>query len=199
MEQNYMTMGSFAMGKKPEGDSAGKVAALSPKEKVVMSIYGGLAPNESGHNLKLRSRAVNTVSPATPEYLRWSESPITFDWMDHSDSIPKPRRFPLIVDLLVGMTRLTKTLMDRGSGLNLMYLNTFEGLELTRISSRAAHIHSTEWSRVSSLSHLSMSLCNGGDEHRPFQSQPAKDRNRAPYSRNDVFIGTGFEPPKWTP
>jgi hypothetical protein len=28
-------------------------------------------------------------------------------------------------------TRLTKALMDGGSGLNLMYLDTFEGLRLT--------------------------------------------------------------------
>jgi hypothetical protein len=30
------------------------------------------------------------------------------------------------------MTRLTKALMDRGSGLNLMYLDTFEGLGMTQ-------------------------------------------------------------------
>jgi hypothetical protein len=30
------------------------------------------------------------------------------------------------------MTRLTKALIDEGSGLNLMYLNTFEGLGLTQ-------------------------------------------------------------------
>jgi hypothetical protein len=40
------------------------------------------------------------------------------------------RRFPLIVDSMVGMTRLTKALMDGGSDLNLMYLDTFEELEL---------------------------------------------------------------------
>jgi hypothetical protein len=67
-----------------------------------------------------------------PEYLRWSESPITLDQTDHSDSIPKPGRFPLIINPLVGTTRLTKALMDGGSGLNLMYLDTFEGLGLTR-------------------------------------------------------------------
>jgi hypothetical protein len=50
--------------------------------------------------------------------------------MYHPDCVPKPRRFPLIVDLLVGTTQLTKALMDGGSGLNLMYLNTFEGLRL---------------------------------------------------------------------
>jgi hypothetical protein len=52
--------------------------------------------------------------------------------MDHPNGIPKSGRFPLIVDQLVGMTQLTKALMDGGSGLNLMYLDTFEGLGLTR-------------------------------------------------------------------
>jgi hypothetical protein len=52
--------------------------------------------------------------------------------MDHPDSIFKPWRFPLIVDPLVRATRLTKALMDGGSGLNLMYLDTFEGLGLIR-------------------------------------------------------------------
>jgi hypothetical protein len=52
--------------------------------------------------------------------------------MDHSDSIPKPGRFPLIVNPPVGITWLTEALMDGGSNLNLMYLDTFEGLGLTR-------------------------------------------------------------------
>jgi hypothetical protein len=50
--------------------------------------------------------------------------------MDHPDSIPKPRRFLLIVNPLVEKTGLTKALMDGGSGLNLMYLNTFDRLGL---------------------------------------------------------------------
>jgi hypothetical protein len=52
--------------------------------------------------------------------------------MDHLDSIPKSGRSPLIVDPLVEMIRLTKALMDGGNGPNLMYHDTFEGLELTR-------------------------------------------------------------------
>jgi hypothetical protein len=51
--------------------------------------------------------------------------------MDHPDSIPKIGRF-LIVDTLVGTTRLTKALMDGGSGLNLMYIDTFKRLGITR-------------------------------------------------------------------
>jgi hypothetical protein len=52
--------------------------------------------------------------------------------MDHLGSISKPGRFPLIVNPLVRTTRLTKALTDGGSGLNLIYLDTFEGLGLTR-------------------------------------------------------------------
>jgi hypothetical protein len=97
-----------------------------------MSIYGRPVPHESYHKHKLKGQAVNTVSLATPEYLRWSESPITFHRIDHSDCIPKSKTFHIIVDPLVRMTRLTKALMDGGSGLNLMYLNTFEGLGLAQ-------------------------------------------------------------------
>jgi hypothetical protein len=45
--------------------------------------------------------------------------------------MPKPGRFPLIVDPLVGTTSLTKALTDGSGGLNLRYLDMFEGLELT--------------------------------------------------------------------
>jgi hypothetical protein len=51
--------------------------------------------------------------------------------MDHPYSIPKPRKFPLIVDPLGGTTRLTKALMDDGNGLNLMFLDILKGLGLT--------------------------------------------------------------------
>jgi hypothetical protein len=59
-------------------------------------------------------------------------SPVTFDRMDHLDNVPKLTRFSLIVDTLVETTWLTKALRDGGSGLNLMYINTLEGVGRTR-------------------------------------------------------------------
>jgi hypothetical protein len=97
-----------------------------------MLIYGGPVPHKSRRKLKLMSRTVNNVCSATPEYLRWSKSLITFHRRHHLDSIPKPKRLPLIVERLVRMTQLTKALMNAGSGLNLMFLDTFEGLGLTQ-------------------------------------------------------------------
>jgi hypothetical protein len=44
MMKNYMTMKTFARGKNPKGDSTGKAATPFPKEKAVMSIYGGPPP-----------------------------------------------------------------------------------------------------------------------------------------------------------
>jgi hypothetical protein len=92
--KNYITMGSFTKGKKPEVDLAGKTATPFPKEKVVMSIYCRPAPHESRHKLELTSQAVSTVRPAAPEYLHLSESLITFDLTDHPNSNPSVEGFP---------------------------------------------------------------------------------------------------------
>jgi hypothetical protein len=131
MMKNYMKTGTFDRGKNPKGDPTGKVVTPFPEEKAFMSIYGGLVPHESRRRLKLTSRAINAVSPVVLDYLRWSKSLFTFDRTDHLNNILKSGRFPLIVNPLVKMTRLTKALMDLGSDLNLMYLDTFEGPGLT--------------------------------------------------------------------
>jgi hypothetical protein len=46
------------------------------------------------------------VSPATSEYLKWSEVPITFDHSSHPDFVPKPRLYPLIVSPIVKDVKL---------------------------------------------------------------------------------------------
>jgi hypothetical protein len=46
------------------------------------------------------------VSPATPEYLKWFEVPITFEHSDHLDFIPKMGCYPLIVSPIVKDVKL---------------------------------------------------------------------------------------------
>jgi hypothetical protein len=55
---------------------------------------------------------------------------ITFDQDDHLDYVPNLRQYPLVFDPIIGNTRLTKVLMDGDSGLNILYANTLELLEL---------------------------------------------------------------------
>ena len=76
---------------------------------------------ESKSRLKVINREVNMIVPATPSYLKWSQTAITFDQSDHPARIATPGRQALVVDPVVEGTRLTKVLMDGGSGLNILY------------------------------------------------------------------------------
>jgi hypothetical protein len=84
-----------------------------------------------------------SVGLATPEYLKWSEVPITFDRNNHPDSIPKPDRFPLIVSPIIKDVKLNQVLVDGGSSLNILFLKTFDqmGLPQTVLRSSRAPFH----------------------------------------------------------
>ena len=70
--------------------------------------------------------------PATLAFLKWSGSPITFDRSDDADSVTHLGRYPLVVNPIVGMKRLTKILMDGGSSLNIMYAETLDAMGIDR-------------------------------------------------------------------
>jgi hypothetical protein len=69
--------------------------------KEVNYMYGGPDSYESRRKQKLTTPEVMAVSPATLEYLKWSEVPITFDRSDHPDFVPKLGQYPLIVRPIV--------------------------------------------------------------------------------------------------
>jgi hypothetical protein len=73
-----------------------------------------------------------TVSPATPEYLKWSKVFITFDRSDHPDIVPKPGWYPLIVSPIIKDVKLNQVLVDIGSSLNILFLKTFNQMGLCR-------------------------------------------------------------------
>ena len=53
-----------------------------------LMIFGGSASYDSKCCQKLACREVYTAEPATPIFLRWSKSAITFDRTDHPESVP---------------------------------------------------------------------------------------------------------------
>ena len=67
---------------------------------------------------------------AVPSFLRWSESPITFDLRDHPSHIARPGCYPLIVNPIIHKKCLTKVLMDGGSGLNILYVDTLDAMHI---------------------------------------------------------------------
>jgi hypothetical protein len=80
---------------------------------------------------------VYAAKPTTPAFLRWSRSAITFNRSDHPNNVPHLGRYPLVVDLIVDKKRLSKVLMDGGSGLNTMYVETFDSMDIDRLRIRS--------------------------------------------------------------
>lgn len=60
------------------------------------------------------------------------EFPIVFDRRDHPDNIPHLEVYPLVVESVIGSKRVTKVLMDRGTDLNIMYIENFDELGIAR-------------------------------------------------------------------
>ena len=72
------------------------------------------------------------AKPAMPTYLWWSDAAIIFDRGDHPNSVPQPGRCALVVDPIVGTKRLTRVLVDGGSGLNILYVDTLDTMGIDR-------------------------------------------------------------------
>src|SRR5438105_217080 len=95
-------------------------------------IYGGSDAYESKWKQKLTSREINAITPATPKYLKWSESLITFGRADHPNHVPYPGRYPLVLDPIVRMVKLNRVLIDGGSGLNILFAKTLDDMKIPR-------------------------------------------------------------------
>ena len=91
-----------AGGRQPSG---GNNNAFQDHDKVVATIFGGFASNESRRERKVAARRVLAVAleetTADPSYRPWSEVPITFSRADQWADIPYTGRFPLVLDATV--------------------------------------------------------------------------------------------------
>jgi hypothetical protein len=125
-------------------------------------IYGGQVANASAWHRKQECREVCSVKVAASVYLDWSDKSITFDQGDHPDYVSSPRRYPLIVDPVIGNARLTKVLMDGGGSLNIIYAETLGllGIDLSMIRAGAAPFHGiVPGKRVLPLGQLDLPVC----------------------------------------
>jgi hypothetical protein len=151
-------------GKGQHNDKEGDEAEEFHKVHGCFMIYSGRVANASARHRKQERWEVCSVKVATPVYLDWSDKPITFDQGNHPDCMPSPGKYPLVVDPVIGNTRLTKVLMDGGSSLNIIYAETLGLLEidLSTIWASAAPFHGIiPGKRVLSLGQLDLPVCFG--------------------------------------
>ena len=79
---------------------------------------------------KHHKRAVNSIEPAVPRYLRWSEQPIVWGRDDYPPRVDNPGWLALVVAPQVGGYKLTKVLMDGGGSINILYYDTLCRMDL---------------------------------------------------------------------
>jgi hypothetical protein len=144
--KKFLTEGSKKGDRKKKPDPSRDDAEEEdtfPEETSCLMIVGGLAAYDSKRRQKLARREVYMAEPATPAFLRWSRSAITFDHSDHQDSIPYPGQYSLVVNPIINKKRLSKVLMDGGSDLNIMYVETLDamGINRSRIRPTGAPFH----------------------------------------------------------
>jgi hypothetical protein len=75
---------------------------------------------------QMTTRQVNSIEPATPQYLKWYEYRITFSRADHPHHILFPGRFPLVLNPTIGGVVLMKTLVDGGAGMNILFTHILD-------------------------------------------------------------------------
>ena len=91
--------------------------------------YGGDS-SFNRRNQKLIWREILKMEPAVQKPLRHSETLITFSREDQWTSFSEPGKFPLVLDPVIAGSILTRVLIDGGSGLNLIFMNTITKMGL---------------------------------------------------------------------
>ncbi|KAF8725758.1 hypothetical protein HU200_020310 [Digitaria exilis] len=93
-------------------------------------IFGGMAVSDTSRNRKNARREAYAAEPAVVTPLRWSDTTITWSREDQWAEITSPGRYPLVLETVVANSRLTKVLIDGGSGLNLIFAKTLKSMGL---------------------------------------------------------------------
>ena len=69
-----------------------------------------------------------SAHPAIPEYLRGSETEITFSRDDHRPVVPRPGHAALVLEARIGNYDMSRVFMDGGSGINIIFTRTLDDM-----------------------------------------------------------------------
>jgi len=95
-------------------------------------IYSGPSTQLTSRQHKRERWDVFAARMMVLQYLNWSSTPTTIDRDDHPDRVITPSVYLLVIDPIIVNTRLSKVLMDGGSSLKIIYLETLDLLGIKR-------------------------------------------------------------------
>jgi hypothetical protein len=92
-------------------------------------IVGGLKSSSSRRRYRKENREVKLIHTKPSQPLCWSEQPITFSRADHWVHIPDPGSYPLVIEPIIEGALLPQTLIDGGSELNVIFVDTLKKMD----------------------------------------------------------------------
>jgi hypothetical protein len=92
-------------------------------------IISCLKSSTSRRRYRKDSREVKLIHTKPSQPLRWSEQPITFSRAYHWVHIRNPGSYPLVVEPIAEGALLAQTLIDGGSGLNVIFVDTLKNMD----------------------------------------------------------------------
>src|ERR1043165_4583599 len=91
-------------------------------------------PDDKGSRIA-REQAVNATMPAVQQRMSWSDNVIAWGLEDHPSVMPNPGNYALVVDAIVAAPlyscKFTRTLIDGGSAINILYRDTMVKLGIS--------------------------------------------------------------------
>ena len=101
------------------------------------TIIGGKVSIETKRERKLLARAclnvANTDNLLTdPRLPPWSHREISFSRKDQWAAIPKPGRFPLVLDPCINKVQFDRVLIDGGSSIDILFKNSLPALKIAQ-------------------------------------------------------------------
>jgi hypothetical protein len=92
-------------------------------------IVGGLKSSTSRRRYRKDNCKVQLIHTKPSQPLHWSDQPITFSRADHWVHIPDPGSYPLVVEPIIEGALLPQTLIDGGSELNVIFVDTLKKMD----------------------------------------------------------------------
>jgi len=94
-------------------------------------ILGGHGARASKRQQKLEDRRINATTSELPQPYDWSRDPISFSQADQWLNFDEPGKYPLLVNPIVGDTRLKKVLIDGGASINVVFPRALQDIGIS--------------------------------------------------------------------
>src|ERR1041385_2506043 len=94
----------------------------------IYMIQEGRPSNSQQKQVTRKVFLATSAHPAVPEYLRGSETEISFSRDDHPPVVPQPGHAALVLEARIGNYDMSRVFMDGGSGINIIFTRTLDDM-----------------------------------------------------------------------